>query len=64
MVKNIRKGGPDLLALAMRRARDDVAEGRVPKHPPNPDAALELADNQDDRPAGDTRRDNPITAAS
>lgn len=26
--------GPDLLALAMRRARDDVATGRVPKHPP------------------------------
>lgn len=24
---------PDLLALAMRRARDDVAAGRVPKHP-------------------------------
>ena len=26
--------GPDLPALAMRRARDDVAQGRVPKHPP------------------------------
>ena len=28
--------GPDLLALAMRRARDDVAAGRVPKNPPEP----------------------------
>ena len=26
----------DLLALAMRRARDDVATGRVPKRPPEP----------------------------
>lgn len=25
---------PDLLALAMRRARDDIAAGRVPKRPP------------------------------
>lgn len=34
MEKNTRKSGPDLLALAMRRARDDVAAGRVPKRPP------------------------------
>ena len=32
--KNTRKSGPDLLALAMRRARDDVAAGRVPREPP------------------------------
>ena len=30
--KNTRKSGPDLLALAMRRARDDVAAGRVPQN--------------------------------
>lgn len=29
--------GPDLLALAMRRARHDVAAGRVPKHAPDGD---------------------------
>ena len=34
MAKNTRKTGPDLLALAMRRARDDVAAGRVPKRSP------------------------------
>ena len=33
MEKNTRKSGPDLLALAMRRARDDVAAGRVPQNP-------------------------------
>ena len=33
MAKKTQKTGPDLLALAMRRARDDVAAGRVPKHP-------------------------------
>ena len=35
MAKNTRNGGPDLLALAMRRAREDVAAGRVPKHLPD-----------------------------
>ena len=34
MAKNARNGGPDLLALAIRRARDDVAAGRVPKRTP------------------------------
>lgn len=34
MAKSPRKSGPDLLALAMRRVRDDMAAGRVPKHPP------------------------------
>ena len=49
MAKNARSGGPDLLALAMRRARDDVAAGRAPKCPPEPiedatmDAALETS---------------------
>lgn len=36
MPKTQPKSG-DLLALAMRRARDDVAEGRVPKHSPDGD---------------------------
>lgn len=37
---------PDLLALAMRRARDDVATGRVPKRLPQAedDSAADLAD--------------------
>ena len=35
MAKSPRKPGPDLLALAMRRARDDVAAGRVPKQAPD-----------------------------
>lgn len=35
------KSGPDLLALAMRRARTDVAEGRVPRR--SPDAAEDSA---------------------
>ena len=35
MEKNVRNRGPDLLALAMRRARDDVEKGRVPKRPPD-----------------------------
>lgn len=38
MEKNTRKSGPDLLALAMRRARDDVAAGRVPMRPPQANA--------------------------
>ncbi|MCY4558085.1 MAG: hypothetical protein OXF79_17290 [Chloroflexi bacterium] len=33
MLKTRRNGAPDLLALAMRRARDDVAAGRVPQNP-------------------------------
>ena len=36
MPKIAQKGGPDLLALAMRRARDDVAAGQVPKRPSEP----------------------------
>lgn len=33
MAQNTRKSGPDLLSLAMRRARDDVAVGRVAQNP-------------------------------
>ena len=36
--------GPDLLALAMRRARDDVAAGRV--HSPEPASTDSRADQQ------------------
>lgn len=36
---------PDLLALAMRHAQDDVAAGQVPKQPAKP--ASDLADGQD-----------------
>ena len=49
MAKNARKSGPDLLALGMRGARDDMAAGRVPRHPPEagegdaPDTAEEGA---------------------
>ena len=35
MTKKSQEGAHDLLTLAMQRARDDVAAGRVPKHPPN-----------------------------
>lgn len=50
MAKSPRKPGPDLLALAMRRARDDVAAGRVPKHPP------EAEDNPAADPVDDDER--------
>ena len=39
MAKNSRDGAPDLLALAMRRVRTEVSEGRVPKHPPEDEDA-------------------------
>lgn len=40
---------PDLLALAMRQARDDMEAGRVPKHPP------EDADESDEVEQGQKR---------
>ena len=45
MPKNARNGGPDLLALAMRRARADVAAGRVPGS--MPDGARVVGDTAD-----------------
>ncbi len=38
--------GPDLLALAMRRARDDVAQGWVPKRPPDDASDEHLIDEE------------------
>ena len=51
MPKHARNDGPDLLALAMRRAREDVAEGRVRRLPPD---AIE-----DDAPQLDEERAKP-----
>ena len=51
MPKTQPKSG-DLLALAMRRARDDVAQGRVPKHPPE----LKADDPSEDAPDGRQQR--------
>ena len=55
--KNTPKSGPDLLALAMRRARVDVAAGRVPKGPADSDAPTEKGPVRKNRPHSGDRID-------
>ena len=51
MTKKSQDGAPDLLALAMRRVRTEVAEGRLPEHPP--DAQDDVPPELDKQPLED-----------
>lgn len=62
MPKNARKSGPDLLALAMRRTRDDVAAGKVPKRPPETGADNRKGTSKS--PVPESRSDTPDTTWS
>ena len=53
MSKNEPQSSTDLLALAMRKVRAEVADGRVPKHPPDAEDDAPQLDEESPKPQPD-----------